>query len=124
MAVDKITEKINQYISKHPEYRGKSEDVVLSAMVKSGVVTKAEIEGAKKGSAFGEGFHNDWGMGVTLERNTQPSNLQQENNVEKTVVDGIEITKQNGRIIETKKDKIINFNNYITFFIKYNPEFL
>ena len=67
--ISNLQKKINRYLASHTEMKGKSEAVILSAMQKEGIVTKAEIETAKKTSTFGFGFSEVGNMGLMVETN-------------------------------------------------------
>lgn len=67
MAEFSIQEKMNSYIAQHSELKGKSDAVILSAMMKEGLVTQAEIDSAKSTSTFGFGFSKTGDTGLLVE---------------------------------------------------------
>ena len=88
-----IQQRINSYLTSHSELKGKSEEVILSAMIEEGAVTQAEIDAAKSTSAFGFGFGENGDLGLAVES-------------EQSVPNGISKLKD-----ENGNDIVLKYNN-------------
>lgn len=92
-----VQEKLNSFIASNSELKGKPEQVILSAMMTNGIISRAEYEQACQNSAFGTGFSNSRTMGLSIERSESCSETQ---DVEKTDKETIEY--ENGKIKSKK----------------------
>jgi len=66
-----IQEKMVNYVNSHSELKGKSEQVILSAMVENGVISRTEYAQASGNSAFGTGFSCNDSMGLSVEHSDE-----------------------------------------------------